>query len=89
MKIFLIIVMIIVIFSWISRHKSPMQLLVKSQSWYTQDYDTTDNHKNNIRSGLTIYVDYETGVQYVGTPSGGITPRIAEDGSILVLRTSK
>lgn len=32
------------------------------------------------RSGLTLYRDAATGVQYVGTVSGGLTPRVDQNG---------
>lgn len=39
--------------------------------------DDTDG-KN--RSGLMLYVDNKTGVQYVGTALGGLTVRLDENG---------
>lgn len=42
--------------------------------------DETDGKKK--RSGMMLYTDYKTGVQYVGTLQGGLTPRLNADGSI-------
>jgi len=40
--------------------------------------DNTDAEEK--RSGLTLYTDYKTGLQYIGNPMGGITPRLTVDG---------
>lgn len=40
--------------------------------------DDTDGYK---RSGLKLHTDYGTGCQYLVTTKGGITPRIAKDGT--------
>jgi hypothetical protein len=39
--------------------------------------DDTDGKK---KSGLVIYTDYKTGVQYVGNQLGGLTVRVDENG---------
>ncbi|MEM1191737.1 MAG: DUF6440 family protein [Pseudomonadota bacterium] len=49
----------------------------------TFEYDSTDNGKE--RSGLKIFVDHKTGVQYLGTARGGLTPRVDRDGRILTV----
>ena len=36
------------------------------------------------RSGLKIYTDYKTGVQYIGTQSGGLSVRGDKDGKPIV-----
>lgn len=33
------------------------------------------------RSDMKIYTDYKTGLQYLGTSKGGLTPRLNNDGS--------
>ena len=33
-------------------------------------------------SGMDVYTDHLTGVQYLGTGFGGLTPRLNADGSI-------
>jgi hypothetical protein len=48
-------------------------------SW-TAPYDTTDDLAAGERSGLRIFIDHGTGVQYVATPSGGLTPRLDATG---------
>ncbi|MBK1666434.1 hypothetical protein CKO28_00070 [Rhodovibrio sodomensis] len=52
--------------------------------------DDTDMHgaqdtptENKRKSGLYLFVDYRTGVHYVGNPTGGLTPRIYPDGSLV------
>lgn len=42
--------------------------------------DDTDDHKNRKRSGVSIVVDHGTGLEYLVTPKGGITPRMRVDG---------
>ena len=38
-------------------------------------YDDTDHKETMKVSGLILYTDYGTGVQYAGTPWGGLTMR--------------
>ncbi len=42
----------------------------------------TDNcdASSDDRCGLAVYTDNLTGLQYLGTPGGGITPRLNADG---------
>ena len=47
-------------------------------------YDDTDDIKNKKRSGLTLYTDYKTGVQYIGR-WGSLCPRIDKDGNIMTI----
>lgn len=42
------------------------------------NHDTTD--APDIHSGLRVYTDHATGVQYVSTMLGGVTPRIDRNG---------
>ena len=47
------------------------------------DWDDTDQPKgtkNRKASRLNIFYDYGTGLQYLSTPYGGITPRLDADG---------
>jgi hypothetical protein len=46
--------------------------------WMPGSSDDTD--PPNRGSGLVIYTDARTGLQYLGTPSGGLTPRLDRDG---------
>lgn len=41
--------------------------------------DTTDDPTGQ-RSGLTVYTDHETKLQYLSTVMGGLTPRIDKHG---------
>lgn len=50
-------------------------IIVIVNLWPT--YDDTD--APNSHSGLTIYIDNKTQLQYLGA-LGGLTPRIASDG---------
>ena len=45
--------------------------------------DGTDGRKH--RSGMMLFTDYQTGVQYVGTLQGGLTPRLNADGTICIV----
>ncbi len=42
--------------------------------------DQNDTDGENERSGLQLYFDHGTGCQYVGTPEGGLTPRMDHRG---------
>lgn len=42
-----------------------------------------DDTDGKDRSGLLLYTDYGTGCQYVGTMTGGLTPRLDKDGKIV------
>ncbi len=50
-------------------------------------YDATDDYQNARRSGLTLYTDYGTGVQYVrsGWFFGNLTPRLGKDGKPVIV----
>lgn len=51
-------------------------------------YDSTDNGKK--RSGLKIYTDHLTGVQYVSNGSlGGLVVRVNEDGLPMTVEKEK
>lgn len=46
--------------------------------------DSTDKSRWK-RSGLSVYKDYETGIEYVkGGMFGGTTPRLDKDGNIKI-----
>ena len=36
-----------------------------------------------LRSGLKLYIDHGTGVHYVGNDTGGLTPRLLENGDLV------
>lgn len=43
--------------------------------------DTDEVSKRGRRSGMILYTDYLTGLQYLGNPLGGITPRLDAEGN--------
>jgi len=52
----------------------------------TLDGCTDDSDKSGWdRSGLRIYTDHKTGVQYVGNTFGGLHPRIYSDRAIVTV----
>ena len=58
-------------------------------NYFRWGYDDTDNMRPGkmfgSRSGLTLYTDYATGVQYVkGGLFGGSTPRLDSEGKPIV-----
>lgn len=55
---------------------------------YFKSYDATDSNGGS-RSGMRLFTDYETGVQYVGGPWGGITPRLRADGTLYTVIPEK
>lgn len=55
-------------------------LLILLTAWIVKS--SRDDTDGKDRSGLILYTDHKTGVQYVGTLLGGITPRLNPDGSI-------
>ena len=73
----------IIIFCWLWSPKSP----VAHKHWFG-DYDATDDWENKKRSGVSIVIDYGTGVQYIATPIGGITPRLDSNGNVMKVEQS-
>ena len=65
--------------------KTPRSLVTKDGGFFSGSYDVTDDAETGTRSGLQIYVDHGTGVQYVGTMQGGLTPRVDHDGKPMVM----
>ena len=51
------------------------------------DTDNSDVNRSN-RSGMSIYTDNLTGVQYLGK-SGTLTPRLNADGTVVVVTNHK
>jgi hypothetical protein len=45
---------------------------------FSRDKDDTD--PVNGRSGLVLYTDAKTKLQYLSTPGGGLTPRLDNNG---------
>jgi hypothetical protein len=53
-------------------------------------YDDTDNTTTKERSGLRLYTDYGTGLQYIGGGLfGGITPRLDANGKHMNIKDVK
>ena len=46
----------------------------------SQGCDKDDTDTQDKRSGLVLYTDHKTGLQYLGNPMGGITPRLDANG---------
>lgn len=42
--------------------------------------DSTDDHNTGARSGMRVFIDHGTGLQYLNTWGGGLTPRLDVDG---------
>jgi len=59
-------------------------LFILIGNFFNVNVDDSDFSSWN-RSGLKIYTDYKTGVQYLGTKSGHLTPRITRDGEIVII----
>ena len=70
----------------LSKPTTPPQVKTRPGWFFSTAYDVTDDAKNGKRSGLHIYVDRETGVQYVGTIFGGLTPRLDAQGQPMILK---
>lgn len=70
-------------------YETPPSLEIDSGKWYRSDFDVTDDVERKQRSGLTVYIDYSTGIQYVGTSFGGLTPRLDADGNVLTRRVER
>jgi hypothetical protein len=49
--------------------------------------DDTDLNGWN-RSGLKLHTDYKSGIQYLSTPNGSLTPRLSKEGNLMILQTS-
>jgi hypothetical protein len=43
-------------------------------------YDSTDDERNGVRSGLVLHIDHGTGCQYLSKPGAGLTPRLDDRG---------
>lgn len=43
-------------------------------------FDDTDNDIEHKRSLMKVYTDHKTGLQYLATANGGLTPRLDKNG---------
>lgn len=64
-------------------------VVVLASNYFRWGYDDTDDKRPGemfgSRSGLTLYTDYRTGVQYVkGGLFGNTTPRLDRDGKPII-----
>ena len=57
--------------------------------YFSIGYDDSDNKELGLRSNLKVPTDYKTGVQYLSTIGGGITPRLDKGGNIVVIKGLK
>lgn len=48
--------------------------------WNKTPLAKDDTDPPNGRSGLSLYTDNKTGLQYIGTMFGSLTPRLDSDG---------
>jgi hypothetical protein len=55
--------------------------IIISQPQSGSPWGRDDTDPPGSKPGLVIYTDARTGLQYLGTPSGGLTPRLDRDGS--------
>ena len=51
--------------------------------WFSSKFDDTDNLETGSRSGLILYVDHGTGVHYIKSPIGSLTPRLDKNGNVV------
>ena len=52
------------------------------KSHFRIGYDDSDGAA--VRSGLKVRTDHKTGLQYLETDNGGLTPRLGRDGKQMV-----
>lgn len=55
----------------------PFLIYVAAVHWMPTDSTDKDVW---TRSGMKLFTDYETGLQYLGGPGGGLYPRLDGDG---------
>ena len=57
------------------------------RSFFFWGADDTDNHQTKTRSGLILYTDHGTGLQYIkGGSFGGIYPRLNAKGEHICIK---
>lgn len=57
-------------------------LVLLSGGWKRDSTDDPDGG----RSGMRVYTDHATGVQYIGGMFGPVTPRLKADGSMFTAK---
>lgn len=55
-------------------------IVLRSGSSFNWSVSTDETDSMLQRSGMGLFTDYGTGCQYLGSPRGGITPRLGTDG---------
>ena len=55
------------------------------QALFNIGLDDTDN-PNGTRSGMKLYTDYGTGVQYLSVGDGQLIPRLGSDGKPMLVK---
>jgi hypothetical protein len=78
MSTFFAIFMALAIYHWAQTPRTPKGNIAKKSWW--RNWDDTDDVENKVRSGLVVYVDYKTGLEYLGTAQGALTPRLDFNG---------
>jgi hypothetical protein len=64
--------------------------MVIIDNYFTPDYNSTDNITVKERSGLILYTDHGTGLQYIsGGLFGNITPRLDANGKHMNIKYIK
>lgn len=68
------------ILSFIKKHKWSLIVIICMMGIFLLSsvkypYDSTDDFRNKIRSGLTLYIDNLTGCHYLSKPWGELLPR--------------
>lgn len=48
-----------------------------------------DDSDGKKRSGMVVFTDYKTGVQYLSSPMGGLTVRVDENGKPILIEKTK
>lgn len=58
-------------------------------SGYNPIFSKKDDTDGDKRSGLIVYTDYGTGVQYVANIQGGMSVRVDKDGKPMTIKPSE
>lgn len=62
---------------------------INSPYGFFRAFSRDDTDSEDEKSGLAIYTDHATGVQYVGTALGGLTVRVDADGKPMTVKTKQ
>jgi hypothetical protein len=64
-------------------------LMLLAVAKFTQSAIDDSDLDADHRSGLRVYTDYKTGIQYLGQITGGLVPRLNADGSVMRVEVPK